>query len=102
MKDTKMKKPNECQNMDDIRIEIDRIDKELISLISKRAGYVNRAADFKKSETDVKAPKRVEKMLVQRKTWAEEKNINPNFIEKLFSDMVNYFINKEMQEWKIK
>jgi len=97
-----MKKPSECQNMDDIRLEIDNIDKELISLISRRAGYVNKAAEFKKSATDVKAPKRVEKMLLQRKIWAEEKNINPNFIEKLFSDMVSYFINKEMHEWKIK
>ncbi len=97
-----MKKTSECQNMDDIRFEIDTIDKELISLISKRAGYVNKAAEFKKSETDVKAPQRVEKMLAQRKIWAEEKNINPSFIEKLFSDMVSYFINKEMQEWKIK
>jgi len=97
-----MKKASECQNMDDIRFEIDAIDKELISLISKRAGYVNKAAEFKKSEKDVKAPQRVEKMLAQRKIWAAEKNINPIFIEKIFSDMVSYFINKEMQEWKIK
>ncbi len=97
-----MKKASECQSMNDIRCEIDSIDKELISLISKRAGYVNKAAEFKKSERDVKAPQRVEKMLTQRKIWAEEENINPNFIEKLFSDMVSYFINKEMQEWKIK
>jgi len=97
-----VKKASECKNMDDIRLEIDTIDKELISLISRRAKYVNKAADFKKSETDVKAPKRVEQMLAQRKIWAEEQNINPSFIEKLFSDMVNYFINKEMQEWKIK
>jgi len=97
-----MKKVSECQNMDDIRLEIDTIDKELISLISKRAEYVNKAAEFKKSETDVKAPQRVAKMLSQRKIWAAEKNINPLFIEKLFSDMVSYFINKEMQEWKTK
>ncbi len=97
-----MKKAIECQNMDDIRFEIDSIDKELISLISKRAGYVTKAAEFKKNETDVKAPQRVEKMLAQRKIWAEEKNINPTFIEKLFSNMISYFINKEMQEWKIK
>jgi len=97
-----MKKASECQNMNDIRFEIDTIDKELISLISKRAGYVNKAAEFKKNETDVKAPQRVSKMLSQRKIWAEEKNINPMFIEKLFSDMVNYFINKEMKEWKTK
>jgi len=102
MKRNTVLKANECQNMDDIRGQIDSIDKELISLISKRAQYVNKAAEFKKNETDVKAPKRVELMLKQRKVWAEEENINPNFIEKIFSEMVNFFINKEMQEWKTK
>ena len=90
----------DCQNMEDIRAEIDSIDKELISLISKRATYVNKAAQFKKNESDVKAPARVDKMLKERRTWAEDKNINPDFIENLFSNMVDFFINKEMQEWK--
>ncbi len=90
----------DCQNMEDVRAQIDSIDNELISLISKRATYVNKAAQFKKSELDVKAPLRVENMLKQRRIWAEEKNINPEFIQNLFSNMVEFFINKEMSEWK--
>jgi len=88
--------------MNDIREQIDAIDYEIISLISKRAGYVHKAAEFKTDETSVKAPDRVKKMLEKRKVWAEEKSISPEFIEKMYSDMVGYFINKEMQKWKNK
>ena len=97
-----MTKAEDCQNMEDIRAQIDFIDKELISLISKRATYVNKTAQFKKDESDVKAPARVKKMLNQRKIWAIEKNINSEFIHNLFSNMVEFFINKEMQEWNNK
>jgi len=95
-----MKEAKDCENMNDIRVEIDDIDSKIINLIAKRATYVNKAAQFKKNETEVKAPLRVENMLKQRRLWAEEKNVNPEFIEQLFKDMVNYFINKEMSEWK--
>jgi len=91
-----------CQNMDDIRKEIDSIDYEIISLISKRAEYVNKAAQFKTNEASVKAPNRVKSMLAKRKQWAQEKGLNPLFIEKMYSDMVSYFINKEMKEFKDK
>ncbi len=95
-----MLKPNDCQNMNDIREQIDSIDYEIISLISKRAGYVNKAAQFKTDEASVKAPNRVKSMLEKRKQWAQEKEISPVFIEKMYADMVSYFINKEMHEWK--
>jgi len=38
-----MKLPNDCENIFDIREAIDSIDKEIIDLIGKRAGYVHSA-----------------------------------------------------------
>lgn len=72
-----MKKPDECQNMEEIREAIDKIDRNIISLITERAEYVYAAAKFKMDKTSVKADDRVKAMLQKRAEWAEEKNLNP-------------------------
>jgi isochorismate pyruvate lyase len=94
-----VKKPLECKNMDDIRFEIDNIDSKIVALMGQRAEYVHTAAKFKRDKVSVKAPERVRQMLAQRRQWAEEQNIDPNFIESLFSTITEYFISKEMKTW---
>jgi isochorismate pyruvate lyase len=96
-----MKPPAECQNMADIRQEIDQLDRRIIELIGQRYGYVKAAAKFKTSETAVKAPERFAAMLVERRTWAVEEGLNPDAIEKLYTDLVNHFIAEEMKHFKM-
>ena len=96
----KMKKPEDCENINDIRGAIDSIDKEIIELIAKRSKYVHKAAEFKTSAETVKAEDRVLKMLSARRQWAKENNLNEEFIADLYKNIVNYFINEEMIKWK--
>ena len=95
-----MKTPNECANMEDIRAAIDRIDQDVIALIGERFQYVQAAAKFKTSRESVKAPERFAAMLRQRRGWAAQAGLSPNVIEKMYSDLVEYFINEEMTKWK--
>jgi isochorismate pyruvate lyase len=95
-----MKTPDECANMADIRAEIDHIDREVIALIGKRLQYVQAAARFKTSAESVKAPERFNAMLGQRRLWAEEEELSSDAIEKMYRDLVEYFINEEMAKWK--
>jgi isochorismate pyruvate lyase len=95
-----MKRPEECSSIDDVRAEIDHIDRQIVALIGERAGYVQAAAKFKTSAVDVKAAERFEAMLRQRRDWAEERGLDPDMIAKLYRDMVNYFIQQEMAHWK--
>ena len=95
-----MKTPDECANMADIRAEIDHIDREVIALIGKRLQYVQAAARFKTSAESVKAPERFNAMLGQRRLWAEEEGLSSDAIEKMYRDLVEYFINEEMAKWK--
>ena len=53
-----MKTPAECASLDEVRAEIDRIDRAIVALIGERAGYVHAAARFKASEAAVAAPER--------------------------------------------
>ncbi len=92
--------PEETLDIQDIRNEIDKIDRKIIELLGKRFEYVKAAAKFKTSEESVKAPERRQAMMQQRRVWAEEQGLNPNVIEKLYQDLVTYFMNEELHHWK--
>ncbi|MBP7580042.1 MAG: isochorismate lyase [Vogesella sp.] len=93
-------RPEQCSNMDDIRAEIDLLDRAVVHLIGQRYQYVLAAAKFKTSATAVRAPERFAAMLAQRRQWAEQESLNADAIERLFSDLVNHFIEQEMQHWQ--
>jgi len=95
-----IKNPHACHNIEEIRFEIDKIDKKIIELIGKRSGFVKAAAQFKTDESSVKAPDRVKSLLAKRREWAGQYSIDPDFIETLFSGIVKFFISKELKTWK--
>jgi isochorismate pyruvate lyase len=47
---TIINQPDECQDMTDIRREIDAIDRLVIALIGRRFKYVQAAAKFKRTQ----------------------------------------------------
>jgi isochorismate pyruvate lyase len=95
-----MPSPNDCASLSEVRAEIDRIDRAIIALIGERAGYVHAAARFKSSEADVAAPDRQASMLLDRRAWAEQSDLDPDVIEKVYRDLVDYFIVRETEHWK--
>jgi isochorismate pyruvate lyase len=100
MEVTNQMRPDECEGMEDIRREIDLLDRAVINLLGARFKYVLAASKFKTSETSVRAPERFNAMLAKRREWAEIEGLSPEAIEKLYTDLVNHFIEEEMQRWK--
>ncbi|GFE70631.1 isochorismate lyase [Chroococcus sp. FPU101] len=94
------KSPDECNNINDIRIEIDAIDQQIITLFGERSKYVKAASKFKTDAASVRANKRFQAMLQQRRIWAENEGLNPDIIEKIYQDLINYFIAQEMNHWQ--
>lgn len=92
--------PEECSGMEDVRNEIDNLDRAVIALLGKRFKYVLTASRFKTSEVSVRAPDRIKNMLQKRRDWAVSEGLNPDAIEKLYGDLVNHFIDEEMKKWK--
>lgn len=94
------KTPDECANLQEIRAEIDRLDREVIAAFGQRFAYVKAAAKFKTSEATVKASDRFATMLNQRREWAAAEGLNPDVIERLYRDLITHFIEEELKQWK--
>ncbi len=95
-----MKSPEQCENMEQIREEIDALDRQVIALLGHRFEYVKAASKYKTSETGVRAPERFRAMLEQRRQWAEQSGLDPDAIEKLYHDLVTHFIAEELRHWQ--
>ncbi|MCO4798030.1 MAG: isochorismate lyase [Colwelliaceae bacterium] len=100
MQYTNKTQPQDCKNMDDIRVEIDNMDRLIIEILGKRFKYVQAAAKFKTSETSVRAPERFKAMIAKRREWACKEGLSAEAIEKMYRDLVNHFIKEEMVHWQ--
>ena len=94
------KAPEDCTSIEKVRNGIDTLDREIIGLIGTRSRYVKAAARFKASEAGVRAPERQQAMLEERRRWAEEEGLSSDAIEKMYRDLIDYFIGRELQDWK--
>ena len=97
-----MIKPNECQDMGDIRGAIDALDNNIIELMSQRLSYVREASRFKKDETDVRDENRVKEVIESKKKLAIKHNLPPELIAKIYELMIDSFIEEELEEWNKK
>ena len=87
-----------CQNLEEVRSNIDRIDDAIIKLIAERGGYVAQASKFKKNEEGVKDTSRVEKVIQKVRAKALTYGANPDMVETLYRQMIASFVKMEMKE----
>jgi isochorismate pyruvate lyase len=90
----------ECNSLEDVRANIDRIDREIVLLLAERGSYVKQAARFKKTVEDVKAPERVEQVIANVTALARELGANAFVTERVYRAMVSAFISAELNEHK--
>jgi len=95
-----MKAPERCLDLDEIRVGIDTLDKEIIEALGKRMAYVLSAAQFKPTEQSIAAPERVKLMLSARRQWAQEVQLDVEFITRLFDHIIPWYIAQQTAHWK--
>lgn len=90
--------PKDCNSINDVRNEIDAIDKEVIELLGKRYQYVKRVVDFKeKTKDSIVAADRREAVISERRDLAVKNGICPDAIEQMYRNLIKHFIEEEMK-----
>lgn len=89
-------------SLDEVRSNIDRVDRLIITLLAERQAYVKQAHRFKKTNEDVKAPARVEAVVDKVRLLAIEDGLDPNIAEAVYRTMISSFIEQELKEFQHK
>jgi isochorismate pyruvate lyase len=89
-----------CNSLEEVRAEIDKLDEQLVSLISNRSHLIRQAAAFKNSVDEVKAQDRIEFILQKVRHLAIQAGVSPNMISELFSIMINEMVETEIAEFR--
>ena len=87
-----------CHSLEQVREQIDLLDRQIVSLIAQRGAYVSQAARFKKDSNAVKAPQRVEQVFAKVRGLASELGANPQVTEDVYRAMIAGFIQQELAE----
>lgn len=97
------KKPSECSNIAELRNEIDRLDKTIVGLLGERFGYVKEVVNYKeRTAKGIEASDRRTSMMEDRRQWAQAEGLDPDVIESMFGQLVEYFIAEEKKQVGIK
>ena len=85
--------------LEEVRLEIDKIDSQIIGLLSERSRFVAAAGKLKKDEQGVRDPKRVEQVIESVKLKAVEVGLDPRIAEEVYRTIIGCFVRKEIKEF---
>ena len=91
------KSPSECKDKEEIRSQIDLIDKEIIALFAMRFQYVSEIVKFKSNAQSVVAQDRKDHVIKQRGEWAETHGLDKDTFEQIYRFLVDHNIGKELE-----
>jgi isochorismate pyruvate lyase len=91
--------PADCQDLADVRVEIDRIDNALVDGIAERFGYVERAWQLKlEARQEANVPWRNQQVIDKVRARAGERGVPPDLCEALWRQMIGWFIQYEEEK----
>ncbi|WP_420586426.1 chorismate mutase [Ruegeria sp.] len=88
--------PQDCQSMQELRAQIDKLDRQLIEMLVRRAGYIDRASQLKPGEgLPARIPDRVEDVVQRVRASSDELGMDPDLAEKLWRILIDWSIARE-------
>jgi len=89
----------ECQTMDDVRYEIDRLDRLLVQLIKERQDYMDAAARIKPDRDAVRDEARIDDVVQKVLNSAQKEGLSAQIAEPVWRTMVEQCIAYEFSRW---
>ena len=88
--------PQDCNSMQELRVQIDKLDRQLTELLAQRAGYIDRAAELKPAEgLPARIPDRVEEVVQKVRANSREVGMDPDLAEQLWRILIDWSIARE-------
>ena len=88
----------QCRNLDEVRTQIDSLDRAIVSMIAHRGLYVQQAAAFKHNDAEVEDGKRVDQVMRRVTRLAGELGADAALTAKIYRTMIAHFIESEREE----
>ena len=91
-----MKPVTEFKNMTDLRGEIDMLDGQIVALLARRAGLIDRAVELKPAEgLPARIDARVDAVLQNVRAHADAAGLDPALVEMIWRGMIEWSISRE-------
>lgn len=88
----------QCESLEEIRGQIDALDRSIVDLLVERGEYVTQAAGFKRNDNEVRAPHRAAEVIENARRSAAAAGGNPLVIGRIYAEIVAAFTDAELVE----
>jgi isochorismate pyruvate lyase len=82
-------------SLDEVRENIDSVDRQMIELIARRGFYVKQAARVKNTRSEIEAPQRVEQVIAKVLAFSQQFGADSTVTEKVYRATIRAFIEPE-------
>ena len=89
----------DCKTMDEVREEVDRLDRILVELIAERQSYMEAAARIKPEQQQVRVPWRIEDVVAKVLSEAERRGLSKRIAEPVWRELIERCIAHEHEYW---
>ena len=94
--------PLKRKKLSKIRLELDKLDNDLIKIIKKRTNLVKKVLALKEKRNQIIDQKRIKKILKNIKDKSLKNNIDPKITNRIWKNMIWSFIDFERRNFKKK
>jgi isochorismate pyruvate lyase len=82
--------------IEEVRGQIDELDRQIVELIARRQAWVVEAGRLKTDTAAVRAPDRVEKVIAKVRALSVDAGASPDVVEATYRAMIDAFIALEL------
>ena len=94
--------PLKRKKLSKIRLELDKLDNDLIKIIKKRTNLVKKVLALKEKRNQIIDQKRIKKILKNIKNKSLKNNIDPKITKRIWKNMIWSYIEFEKRNFKKK
>lgn len=92
---------DDCRTMEEVRAEIDRLDRTLVKLVAERQGYIEAAARIKDRQSEVRLEWRIEDVVAKVLASADREGLSRDIAEPVWRTLIDRCIAHEHESWRL-